>query len=124
MSSAKIEGSVLLKRKAYWVNRFASIENGVFSYKKNKGTIVSLILFRRSQMEATVGPCRLQAQKGSAPERTQLHPNRVEVLLREHLDFGRREDSLPAVDQRAGGLDKGSRLGGTQPSAEQSGPTR
>jgi hypothetical protein len=36
-SLPKIEGMVLLKRKAYWVSRYASIDNGVFSYKKNRG---------------------------------------------------------------------------------------
>ena len=32
----KVEGQVIIKRKAFWVKRYAKIENFVFTYKKDK----------------------------------------------------------------------------------------
>ena len=32
----RVEGMVIIKRKAFWVKRFAKVENQVFSYKKDK----------------------------------------------------------------------------------------
>ena len=31
-----IEGTVILKRKAYWVKRYAQIKDNMFQYKKEK----------------------------------------------------------------------------------------
>lgn len=33
---AKIEGELILKRRAIWVKRYAKIENQIFTYKKEK----------------------------------------------------------------------------------------
>jgi hypothetical protein len=32
----KVEGMVIIKRKAFWVKRYAKVENQTFSYKKDK----------------------------------------------------------------------------------------
>ena len=32
----RVEGIVIIKRKAFWVKRYAKIENQIFSYKKDK----------------------------------------------------------------------------------------
>jgi hypothetical protein len=32
----KVEGQVIIKRKAFWVKRYAKIENFMFTYKKDK----------------------------------------------------------------------------------------
>lgn len=36
----KVEGMVIIKRKAFWVKRFAKVENLIFSYKKDKSKIL------------------------------------------------------------------------------------
>ena len=33
---SKVEGIVIIKRKAFWVKRYAKVENLTFSYKKDK----------------------------------------------------------------------------------------
>ena len=32
----RVEGIVIIKRKAFWVKRYAKVENQLFSYKKDK----------------------------------------------------------------------------------------
>jgi len=32
----RVEGLVIIKRKAFWVKRYAKVENMIFSYKKDK----------------------------------------------------------------------------------------
>ncbi len=32
----KMEGSLIIKRKAFWVKRYAKVENFTFIYKKDK----------------------------------------------------------------------------------------
>ena len=34
--SDKMEGSLIIKRKAFWVKRYALIENNTFTYRKDK----------------------------------------------------------------------------------------
>jgi hypothetical protein len=35
----KVEGMVIIKRKAFWVKRYAKVENQTFSYKKDKSML-------------------------------------------------------------------------------------
>ena len=35
----KVEGQVIIKRKAFWVKRYAKIENFIFTYKKDKSRV-------------------------------------------------------------------------------------
>ena len=35
----KVEGQVIIKRKAFWVKRYAKIENFIFTYKKDKSKV-------------------------------------------------------------------------------------
>ena len=35
-SNQRVEGVVIIKRKAFWVKRYAKVENLAFSYKKDK----------------------------------------------------------------------------------------
>lgn len=35
-SVQRVEGQVIIKRKAFWVKRYAKLENQVFTYKKDK----------------------------------------------------------------------------------------
>ena len=32
----KMEGPIIIKRKAFWVKRYAKIENNTFEYRKDK----------------------------------------------------------------------------------------
>lgn len=37
----KVEGQVIIKRKAFWVKRYAKIENFIFTYKKDKSKLAN-----------------------------------------------------------------------------------
>jgi hypothetical protein len=36
-----VEGTVTIKRKAFWVKRYAKVENFIFTYKKDKSKTAS-----------------------------------------------------------------------------------
>jgi hypothetical protein len=41
----KVEGQVIIKRKAFWVKRYAKIENFIFTYKKDKSKVAKCLGF-------------------------------------------------------------------------------
>ena len=45
----KVEGQVIIKRKAFWVKRYAKIENSIFTYKKDKSKylLINLVIDER-----------------------------------------------------------------------------
>ena len=68
--------------------------------------ISSVISSRRPQMEAPVGPDKLQAKEGPQEQWPQLHPDRVEVLLRGGVDLSGGESHLLEMDQCVGCCDQ------------------
>jgi len=45
----RVEGIVIIKRKAFWVKRYAKVENQFFSYKKDKSKAFTPNLFQKAR---------------------------------------------------------------------------